>query len=140
VQVVELLEAIEEGAQSMIRAEVPGTWSVTAVVGLWLPSVAVTTADGVVELVSVPVVAENVALLCPDNTVTLELTLSAALLLCSETDVLEGADSFRETVHVDVALDPSVEGVHETVVSATGGSSVKLAVFVVPLPAVKTGV
>ena len=100
-----------------------------------------TIADGVVELVSVPVVAANVALLCPDNTVTLEATLSVALLLLKEIVVLAVADSFKETVHVAVALDPRDNGVQETVVSATGGLSVKLAVFAAaPVPAVTMAV
>jgi hypothetical protein len=51
----------------------------------------VTTADGVVELVSVPVVAEKVAVLCPDNTVTLDGTVTAALPLFRETTVLDAA-------------------------------------------------
>jgi hypothetical protein len=44
-----------------------------------------------VELVSVPVVAENVALLCPDTTITLDATLSAALLLLTEITTLDAA-------------------------------------------------
>ena len=59
-----------------------------AAVGCWLPSVAVTVADATLAEVSVPVVAEKAALLCPDNTVTLDGTLSAALLLLKETTVL----------------------------------------------------
>ena len=69
-----------------------GTCNVTVVVGFWLPSVAVTTALGAFAAVRVPVVAENVALLCPDGTVTLEPTESAALLLLSETEVFAAAD------------------------------------------------
>jgi hypothetical protein len=89
VQIVELLEAIEEGIQEIARPVLAGTWSVMVVVGLWLPSVAVTTADAGLELVSAPVVAEKVALLCPDNTVTIEGTLSAELLLLTEIMVLD---------------------------------------------------
>ena len=91
VQIVELLEAIEDGVQEIARLVLAGIWSVMVVVGLWLPSVAVTTANGGLELVSVPVVDEKVALLCPDNTVTLEGTLSAELLLLTETMVLDAA-------------------------------------------------
>ena len=64
----------------------------TVNVGLWLPSVAVTIAAGVLVELSVPVVAEKVALLCPDNTVTLDGTVSAALLLLTETEVFAVAD------------------------------------------------
>ena len=142
VQVVEAFWPMLEGAQfTEVSVVAPGTWSVMVVVGLWLPSVAVTIADGVVELVRVPAVAANVALLCPDNTVTLEATLSAVLLLFKETVVLAVADSFNETVHVAEPLEPRDDGVQETVVSATGGSSVKLAVFAVaPVPAVTIAV
>jgi hypothetical protein len=80
-----------EGAQLTEFSVVAGIWSVTVAVGLLLPSVAVTVADGVVELVRVPVVAEKVAVLCPDITVTLEGTVSAALLLLTETVVLDVA-------------------------------------------------
>jgi hypothetical protein len=142
VHVVEAFWPMLEGAQfTEVSVVTPGTWSVMVVVGLWLPSVAVSTADGVMELVRVPVVAENVALLCPDNTVTLEATLSAALLLLRETVVLAVADSFKETVHVAVAFEPRDDGVHPTVVNATGGLSVKLAVFAAaPVPAVTMAV
>jgi hypothetical protein len=97
-----------------------------AAVELWLPRVAVTVADAELELVSVPVVAENVALLLPDNTVTLELTPSAELLLCRATVAFARADSFKETVHVAEALDPNDDGVQPTEVIVTGGSSEKL--------------
>jgi hypothetical protein len=116
-------EPMLEGVQLIeLGVAAPGTWSVTLAVRLWVPSVAVTIANGVLELVSAAVVAENVALLCPDNTVTLELTPSAALLLCSETIALARADSFRETVHVAEAPEPREDGVQATEVIATGGS------------------
>jgi hypothetical protein len=127
------LEPIVDGAQP-IDVSVgagPGTCNVTVAVGLWLPRVAVTVAVGVVEDVNVPAVAEKVALLCPDSTVTLEGTLRAALLLCTETCVLDVAVLFRETVHVEEALEPIVEGVQPTDVSvgaALGTWSVTLAV------------
>jgi hypothetical protein len=138
VHVVEAFWPMLDGAQfTEVSVVAPGTWSEIVVVGLWLPSVAVTIADGVIELVRVPVVAENVALLCPDITVTLEATLSDALLLFSETVVLACADSFKETVHVAVALDPRDDGVQATVDNVTGGLSVKLAVFgAAPVPTV----
>ena len=60
-------------------------------VGFWLPSVAVTIAEAELELVRVAVVAEKVAMLCPDNTVTLAGTVRAGLLLLSETAVLDVA-------------------------------------------------
>jgi hypothetical protein len=72
-----------------VSVRTPGIVSVTVAVRFWLPNVAVTTADDVLELVSVPVVAENVAVLCPDVTVMLEGTLSAELLLCTVMLVLE---------------------------------------------------
>jgi hypothetical protein len=86
-------------------------------VWFWVPSVAVTIAVGVLELVSVPVVAENVALVWPDDTVTLEGTLSAVLLLLSAMAVLEVGAGFTETVHVLEALEPMLEGVQLTEVS-----------------------
>jgi hypothetical protein len=79
-----------EGKQlTEVSVRTPGIVSVTVAVRFWLPNVAVTTADDVLELVSVPVVAENVAVLCPDVTVTLDGTVSAALLLFTVTVVLE---------------------------------------------------
>jgi hypothetical protein len=82
-----------DGAQFTEASVVgPGVWSVMVNVGLWLPRVAVTVAAGVLFELSVPVVAEKVALLCPDNTVTLDGTVSAALLLLTETDVFAVAD------------------------------------------------
>ena len=81
-----------EGAQlTDVSVVTPGICSVIVAVGLLLPSVAVTIADAVLELVSVPVVAEKVAVLCPDITVTLEGTLRAALPLFRETTVLDVA-------------------------------------------------
>ena len=107
VHVDEEFEPMLEGVQlTEFSVVAPGTWSVTLAVRLWAPSVAVMIANGVLELVSAAAVAENVAPLCPDNTVTLELTPSAALLLCSETITFARADSFSETVHVAEALEP----------------------------------
>jgi hypothetical protein len=90
VQVVEVFWPMLEGEQfTEVSVVAAGIWSVTVAVRLWLPSVPVTTAVGVLELVSVPVVAENVALLWPANTVALDGTLRPELLLCSETMVLD---------------------------------------------------
>jgi hypothetical protein len=83
-------------------------------VGLWLPSVAVTVADGVAVDVKVPVVAGKVALLCPDSTVTLEGTLRAALLLCTEITVLDVAAALIVTVQFEEAFEPIDEGVQPT--------------------------
>ncbi len=86
------------------------------------------------ELVRVPAVAVTVAVVCPDNTVTLDGTVSAALLLVKDTSVLVPADSFKATVHVVEEFDAREEGAHVNVDIAIGGSSVRDAV--VPLPAV----
>jgi hypothetical protein len=93
-QVDEAFGPMVEGEQltEVNVAPAVGTWSVMVAVGAWLPNVAVTVAVAVFELVSVPVLAENVALLCPDCTVTLEGTVSAELLLLSETVVFAVAD------------------------------------------------
>lgn len=119
VQVVEDCAAIVEGAQVnfVICSPVTGTWSVIVAVGFWLPSVAVTVADGVSVDVKVPVVAEKVALLCPDSTVTLAGTLSALLLLFTETVVLDVAAALSVTVQVEEAFEPIDEGVQPTDVS-----------------------
>jgi hypothetical protein len=109
----------------------------------WLPSVAVTTAVGVLELVSVPVVAENVALLWPANTVALDGTLRPALLLCSETAVLKVTVWFTETVQVVEEFWPMLEGEQFTDVSvvAAGIWSVTVAVRLwLPSVAVTTAV
>jgi hypothetical protein len=92
VHVDEAFEPMLEGVQLIeLRVVAPGVWSVMVDVGLWLPNVAVTIADGVLPALSVPVVAAKAALLCPDSTVTLVGTLSAGLLLLSETTVLDAA-------------------------------------------------
>jgi hypothetical protein len=87
-----------------------------------------------VELVRVPAVAVTVAVVCPDKTVTLDGTVSAALLLIKDTSVPVLADSFRLTVQVVEAFEASEDGAHVNVDIATGGFSVSDAV--VPLPAV----
>ena len=131
VHVDEAFEPMLEGVQlTELSVAAPGVWSVMVAVGLWLPKVAVTTADGVLLEVSVPVVAEKAALLCPDSTVTLVGTLSAGLLLLSETTVFDVADWFRETVHADEAFEPMLEGVQliELSVAAAGVCSVMVVV------------
>ena len=81
-----------EGVQpTEVNVVTAGIWSVMVAVGLLLPRVAVTTADAVVELVRVPLEAVTKALLCPDDTVTLEGTVRAGLLLLSATTVLDVA-------------------------------------------------
>ena len=90
--------------------------------GAWEPRIAETVADGALLAVSVPVVAENATLLFPEVTVTLAGTTRAAFVLCSATVVLTSADSFRETVHVDVALEPIEEGLQAMDVTETGAS------------------
>jgi hypothetical protein len=130
VQVEEALEPIVEGVQptDVSVGAAPGTWRVTLAVGLWLPRVAVTVAVGVVEDVNVPVVADTLALLLPDRTVTPVGMLSAALLLPREMTVFASADSFRVTVQVVEEVEGIEAGAQETAVNASGGSSVS-AVF-----------
>ncbi len=116
-QVEEAFEPIDDGVQLTDTSVGTGIWSVMVAVGLWLPRVAVTVADGVVVLVNVPVVAENVALLFPDCTVTLDGTLRAPLLLCTEITVLDVAAALRETVQVEDEFEPIEEGAQPTEVS-----------------------
>ena len=126
----EPFEPMVEGPQITDVSVTPaGIWSVTVAVGLWLPSVAVTVAVGVLVEVKVPVVAANVALLCPDITVTLEGTPSAALLLDTAIAVFEVADWLRETVQVDEVFEPIEEGAQFTEASVgmtTGTWSVRM--------------
>ena len=106
-----------------------------------MPSVPVTTAAAVLEEVRVPVEAENVAVVCPDATVTLEGTVSAVLLLLREIAVLDSAASFSVTVQVEEAFEPSEDGAQASDVMVTGGSSVKVNSWAVdPVPAVTMAV
>jgi hypothetical protein len=86
------------GAQATeVSVVAPGTMSVTTAVGvvapgvvddgLEVPSEAETVAVGELPAVRVPVVAENVVLLCPECIATLAGTLRAVLLLCKRTEV-----------------------------------------------------
>jgi hypothetical protein len=95
VQVEDAFEPMLEGVQLTLSVVGGGVWSVTVVAGPWLPRIAMTIADGVLSALSVPVVAAKAALLCPDSIVTLVGTLSAGLLLLSETAVLDAAAWFR---------------------------------------------
>jgi hypothetical protein len=132
VHVDEAFEPRVEGVQltEVNVAVTVGICSVMVAVGCWLPNVAVTIADGVLEVVNVPVVAEKLAVLCPDNTVTFAGTVSAVLLLFRDTTVLEVAPWFRETVHVEAAFEPMLEGVQliELSVAALGVWSVTVVV------------
>jgi hypothetical protein len=96
---------------------VAGIWKPITTVGFWLPSVAVMVAEGVMEPVNAPVVAEKPAVLCPANTVTLAGTVSATLLLCSVTVVLDVAAWFRVTVQADEEFAPIMVGVQPTDIS-----------------------
>ena len=68
-------------------------------------------------LLTVPEVAENVALLWPVETVTLAGTVSNPLLLASETVAALVAAMFNATVQVLDALLPRVEGAQTSDVS-----------------------
>ena len=68
-------------------------------------------------LLTVPEVAVKVALLWPDATVTLAGTISAPLLLASETAAALVVAWFNVTVQVADALLPRVEGAQASDVS-----------------------
>jgi hypothetical protein len=76
-------------------------------------------------LLIVPVVAENVALVWPAWIDTLAGTVTRALLLMSDTDVMAAAFWFSVTVQVLDALLPSVDGVHDKDVSCAGALIVR---------------
>ena len=61
-----------------------------------------------------PEVAAKVAVLCPEETVTLAGTVSTVLLLLIATVVALGAVWLSVTVHVLVPLLASADGVHDT--------------------------
>ena len=69
--------------------------------------------------VTVPAVAENVALLAPESTVTLAGTVTAALLLDRATTAAAVAAVFRLTVQVDVPPLATVDGAQMTEVTST---------------------
>lgn len=79
-------------------------------------------------LLTVPEVAMKVALLWPDETVTLAGTVSNPLLLTSETVAALLAALLRVTLHVLEELLPRLEGAQMTDVSCAGAAalSVKL--------------
>ncbi len=79
-------------------------------------------------LLTVPVVAEKVALLWPAGTDTLAGTVSAALLLLSDTGVIAAAAWFSDTVQVLEALLPRVDGVQERDVRFVCAGAVRLSV------------
>ena len=77
-------------------------------------------------MVTVPAVAVNPADVAPEFTVTFAGTLTAALLLESETSALPDAALFRLTVQLDVPPLATVDGVQltELIVAAAGASAV----------------
>jgi hypothetical protein len=77
-------------------------------------------------VVTVPAVAVNPADVAPEVTVTFAGTLTAALLLDSETTALPDAALFRLTVQLDVPPLATVDGVQltELIVAAAGASAV----------------
>jgi hypothetical protein len=70
-------------------------------------------------LETVPAVAVKLALLAPDNTVTVPGTVKAAALLESDTTAFAFTDFDIVTVQDDDAPDPNVPGKHETDVNTT---------------------
>jgi hypothetical protein len=83
-------------------------------------------------LLTVPVVAENVVLLWPAGTDTLAGTVTRALLLLSDTEVMAAAFWFSVTVQVLEALLPNVDGVHDKDVSCAGALIVRAKVLEPP--------
>ena len=87
-QVELAFEPMLEGVQlTEVSVVLTGTWSVIMAAGSELASVAETIAVGELDAVSVPVMAENVVLFCPEWIATVPGTLTAALLLVIETAV-----------------------------------------------------
>jgi len=97
---------------------------------LWPLRVAVTMALWL--LLTVPEVAEKLALLCPNATATLAGAVSNPLLLASETVAALVAALFKVTVQVLDALLPRVEGTQATDESVAGDTRLKVLVLVTP--------
>jgi hypothetical protein len=132
----------------IVQAELPGAFTVpgaqlrplgttvtvavrfTVVDWLWPFSVAVTVAVWFVA--TVPLVAVNVALLCPAATVTAASTGSAALLLLSETTVALATALLSDTVQLLLALPARLVGEHDTDVRCAGALAVSVKVWVPP--------
>jgi len=85
-------------------------------------------------LVTVPEAAVNVALLCPDATVTLAGTVSNPLLLARLTAAALVTAWFNVTVQVLDALLARVEGAQATDVSCTGAGAVALSEKLCAIP------
>src|SRR5579864_2272339 len=92
--------------------------------------VAVTTALWL--LLTVPEIAEKVAVLWPEGTVMLAGTVSNPLLLASETAVAMLAVLFKVTVQMLEPLLPSVEGAHASDVSCAGALAERVKVLEPP--------
>ena len=92
-------------------------------------------------LLTVPEVAAKVALLWPDDTVTLAGTVSKPLLLASEMVAELVAALFKVTVQVLDALLPRVEGPQDSEESCAGATRFSVLVkFTPPALAVTTAV
>jgi hypothetical protein len=98
----------------------------------WLCPLSVAVMVAVWAAVMVPLIAVNVALLCPDGTVTLGGTGKLAVLLPSETTAALAAALFRDTVQVVVALLARVDGEHDTEVNCAGALAVIVNVWEPP--------
>jgi hypothetical protein len=83
-------------------------------------------------VVTVPVVAANVALLWLAPTVTLAGTVSDPLLLLNVTPTALAAALFNVTVQVLDALLPRLEGEHDTDESCAGALAVRVNVCAAP--------
>ena len=83
-------------------------------------------------LATVPLVAVNVALLCPAAIVTLAGTGRVVLLLASDTAAALVAALLSDTVQVLFALLASVDGEHDTDVSCAGALAVSVNVCAPP--------
>jgi hypothetical protein len=83
-------------------------------------------------LATVAVVAANVALIWVAPTVTLAGTVSDPLLLLKATPTALAAALFNVTVQVLDALDPKLEGEHDTDVSCAGALAVRVNVCDTP--------
>jgi hypothetical protein len=106
--------------------------AVRLVLAVWLTPFNVAVTATVVALAMVPAVAVNVALLCPNATLTVAGTLNSAGLALDNTTVsAAGAAVFNVTVQVLVALAVSVEGAHVRLV-IRGGVAVSVKIWLAP--------
>ena len=110
----------------LLGTTVTATVKLTVVDWLRLSSVAVTVADWL--LLMVPLVAVNVALLCPAETITLAGTCKIGMLLLRKTVVALAVAVVSDTVQVVLRLLARLDGEHDTEVNCAGPLAVSVKV------------